>query len=269
MARRVDRAHRGHPWPRYRTALFLAGLAAIGIALLSPIDTLSDDLATVHMVQHMLLMLVAPPLLAASGIVTLALRASSRRTRERWLLPFLHSRLVTAISFPLVGWLAFAGVLWGTHYTAIYNLALLDPTVHVLEHLAYLVAASLFWWPVFSPDPTRWRMTPPAKLLYVLLQMPHMSFLAVSVLDAPRLLYDAYANRSLAFGINPLADQQTSAAVMWISGDLMLALAMGVVLYQWMRQEEAEAVRVDARLDREAERRSRAAAVVPEDPDAT
>ena len=115
--RSVERAHPGNRWPRRRTVAFLVALVAIGLALLSPIDTLSDDLLTVHMVQHLLLVAVAAPLFAASGIGTLALRAASAETRSRYLLPFLHSRVVSALTFPVVGWVAFAGVMWGSHFT--------------------------------------------------------------------------------------------------------------------------------------------------------
>ena len=114
-ARSVGAAHRANPWPTRRTLAYLAGVAAVGVALLSPIDTLSDDLLTVHMVQHLLLVSVAAPLLALSGIGTLALRAASADARNRYLLPFLHSRVVSALTFPVVGWVAFAGVMWGTH----------------------------------------------------------------------------------------------------------------------------------------------------------
>lgn len=250
LVRRVDRAHPAHPWPRRRLALFLLGMASLVLAVLSPIDALSDDLGTVHMVQHMLLLMAVPPLLAGSAPATLLLRASTRRVRERWVLPALHSRVLAILTFPVVGWIAFAGVLWATHYGPIYDLALRDPTVHIGEHLAYLVAASLFWWPVFSPDPLRWRMPAPARLLYVLLQMPQMSFLSVTILGAPRLLYEAYQGRTAAFGLDAMADQANSAAIMWIVGDMMFVLAMLFVVGQWMREQEVEERRVDARLDR-------------------
>lgn len=246
----VGRAHPSHPWPRRRTARWLAAMATIALALFSPIDALSDDLGSVHMVQHMLLLMVAPPLMAASAPATLLLRASTRAERERWILPVLHSRALAVLTFPVVGWVAFAGVLWATHYSPVYDLALRDPTVHVLEHLAYLVAASLFWWPVASPDPLRWRMPAPARLLYVLLQMPQMSFLSVSILSAPRLLYEAYQGRTSVYGLDALADQANSAAIMWVVGDMMFIGAMLFIVAGWMREQEAEERRVDARLDR-------------------
>jgi putative membrane protein len=187
---------------------------------------------------------------------TLALRAASPGTRDRYLLPFLHSRFTTALTFPLVGWLAMPIVMWGTHYSDVYNAALLDPTTHALEHLAYLVAALLFWTPIFSPDPLRWRLAPPAKILYLLSQMPTMSWLAVSILNAGVVLWPAYLGRSIAFGMQPLADQQLSGAIMWGLGDGAFMIAMGLVIWEWMKAEEIESVRVDARLARERSARA-------------
>lgn len=162
-ARFVDAAHPGNPWPARRTAAFVVALLAIGLALLSPIDTLSDDLLTVHMVQHLLLVAIAAPLFAYSGIGTLALRAAPNDIRKSYLLPILHSRVVSWLTFPVVGWVAFAGVLWGAHFTSLYNAALLDDGVHAFEHILFLATACLFWWPLLSPDPIRWRIHPAAS----------------------------------------------------------------------------------------------------------
>ena len=249
--RSVDTAHVGNPWPRRRTGAYLVALVAVGFALLSPVDTLSDDLLTVHMAQHLLLVAVAAPLLAASGIGTLALRAASHDVRATYLLPFLHSRVVTMLTFPVVGWLAFIGVMWGSHFTTLYNTALLDDGVHALEHLLYLGAACLFWWPLVSPDPLRWRLHPGARLMALIAAMPPMSFLAVTIISASAPLYAAYLGRTDAFGIDALSDQRVAGSFMWIAGDLSLLIPAAYVLLLLVRHEEAETKRVDARLDRQ------------------
>lgn len=248
--RSVGTAHPGNPWPVRRTVAFMSALFAIGLALLSPVDTLSDDLLTVHMIQHLLLVAVAPPLFAFSGIGTLALRASSSDVRRSYLLPFLHSRLVSWMTFPVVGWVAFAGVLWGAHLSSLYNAALLDDGLHALEHVLFVTAACLFWWPLLSPDPLRWRIHPGAKLVALLAQMPQMSFLAVTIISAPAPLYAAYLGRPDAFGIDALTDQRIAGSLMWITGDLALLIPGAFLLAAFARHEEGEAKRVDARLDR-------------------
>lgn len=246
----VAAAHPGNPWPARRTAAFMSALVAIGLALLSPVDTLSDDLLTVHMIQHLLLVAIAAPLFAFSGIGTLALRASSSDVRKSYLLPFLHSRAVSWLTFPVVGWVAFAGVLWGAHFSNLYNAALLDDGIHAIEHALFVTAACLFWWPLLSPDPLRWRIHPGGKLVALLAQMPAMSFLAVTIISAPVPLYAAYLGRPDAFGINALADQRIAGSLMWITGDLALLIPGAFLLAAFARHEEGEAKRVDARLDR-------------------
>lgn len=249
MARSVNARHPTNPWPRRRTAFFLGGLVAIGVALQSPVDALSEHLLTVHMIQHMLLTTIGPPLIAASGIGTLLLRASSSRTRTRWLLPVMHGPLAILVH-PVVGWVAFTAVMWGSHMSGLYNLALTDRTVHTLEHVLYLAAATLFWWPILSPDPLRWRIHPGVRVLFVIAQLPSMSFLAVILLTAPSVLYPAYVGRAELFGIDPLVDQQAAGALMWVTGDLAMIGAALIVAAVWMRGAEQQDARVDARLAR-------------------
>lgn len=249
--RKVDAAHPTNPWPRRRTLAFAGSIAAIGLALLSPLDTLSDDLLSVHMIQHLLLVSVAAPLLAACGIGTLALRASSAATRNRYLLPVLHSRVVRALTFPVVGWVAFVTVMWGTHFSGIYNAALLDDRVHAVEHLMFFAAACLFWWPLVSPDPIRTRLHPGGKLIALLAQMPPMSFLAMTIVSASIPLYSAYLGRTEVFGVDPLTDQRIAGSLMWILGDLAILLPAAYCLVLLVRHDEQEAKRVDARLERE------------------
>lgn len=249
-ARAVDRAHPGNPWSRARTASFVAGLVAIGLALVSPIDALSETLLTVHMVQHLLLTAVAPPLLAASGIATLALRSVSNGSRDRFLLPILHGRVVAVLTFPLVGWLGFPLAMWASHVSGLYNLALLDDGVHAVEHLLYLGAALLFWWPMFSPDPLRWRLHPAVRLFGLVMQMPPMSFLAITIVSAPAPLYSAYLGRPDAFGVDALTDQRIAGSLMWLTNDVAFLVAAAFLIAIWLRHEAAETRRIDARLAR-------------------
>ena len=203
-----------------------------------------------------MLVAVAAPLFALSGIGTLTLRTASADVRDRYLLPF-HSRLVSALTFPVVGWVAFAGVMWGSHFSTLYNAALLDDGVHALEHLLYLVAACLFWWPLLSPDPLRWRIHPGAKLVALLAQMPPMSFIAVTIIGAPAPLYAAYLGRTDAFGIDALTDQRIAGSLMWVTGDLAFLIPGALLLARFARHEEEEAKRIDARLDRQRRAPSR------------
>jgi putative copper resistance protein D len=203
------------------------------------------------MVQHLLLTLVAAPLLALGGPVTLALRASSGRVRRRWILPVLHSRVLRILAFPVVAWVLFAGVMWGTHFSPLFDLALENRWIHDLEHVLYLGSALLFWWPAVGVDPAPWRLAHPVRILYVLLQMPQNTFLAVVILNASAPLYPHYASLVRPWGPTPLADQQIAGGIMWLGGDVLFIAAVAAILAGWMRHEERDNPRSERRADLE------------------
>ncbi len=247
--RRVDAAHPTNRVPRIRTVAFLGGLAAIAMALQSGIGRYDTALFSVHMVQHILLMLVAAPLIVLGAPVTLALRVASPRVRRRWLLPILHSRLLRVLSHPVVAWLIFAGVMWAAHFSPLFDLALENQPVHYVEHALFLGAALLFWWPAVGLDPTPWRLSHPARLLYVFLQMPQNTFLAVIILNASAVLYPHYATLERAWGPSPLFDQQAAGGIMWLAGDFLFIAAMAAILVGWMRHDERDTARSERQAD--------------------
>jgi putative membrane protein len=251
LVARVDRAHPANPVPRRRTVAFLLGLGVVAIALLSGIDTWDTTLFSVHMVQHLLLTLVAAPLIALGAPITLLLRAATPDVRRRVILPILHSRIVRVISFPVVAWLVFAGVMWGTHFSPLFDASLENPVIHDLEHALYLGAGLLFWWPAVGLDPSPWRMPHPVRAMYVFLQMPQNTFLAVTILNSSVVLYHHYATLVRSWGPSALDDQQIAGGIMWITGDILFLVALAAILAGWMAHEQAHERDVDRRLDRE------------------
>jgi putative membrane protein len=247
IVRRVARLHPDRPIPAARTAAFLGGLAAIAVALVSGIERYDTTLFSVHMVQHLLLMLVAAPLLALSAPITQLLRAASPGVRSRWLLPVLQSAPAAALGHPLVAWLTFTIVLWVSHFSPLFDLALENQGVHHLEHAAFLLAALLFWWPVVGLDPSRHRLGYPARALYLLGQMPFNSFLGMAILFAAAPLYPHYATLGTPYGTSPLADQQLAGGIMWLAGDVVFILGILVVVAAWMRHEERDAPAAERR----------------------
>ena len=247
--RSVDRAHPATHVPTIRSVCWLLGLGAIVVALQSPIERYDTTLFSLHMVQHILLTLIAPPLLALGAPITLLLRAVRPETRRRVILPILHSVPVRVITFPVVTWLLFALAMWGTHFSPIFDRSLEDPSVHQLEHAFYLVAGCLFWWPVVALDPSPWRMREPARILYTFLQMPQNSFLGLAILSATAPLYAHYATLGRDWGPAVLDDQVAAGAVMWVAGDLVFLIAILGIVVGWMRREEREARATDARAD--------------------
>ncbi len=247
--RRVNAAHRASPVPARRSAFFLAGLGAIAVALLSGIERYDTTLFSVHMVQHLLLALVAAPLIVLGAPVTLALRLASPETRRALILPLLHSRVLRAITHPVVAWLVFAGVMWGTHFSTLFDAALEDRLLHDFEHGLYLGAGLLFWWPAVAADPAPRRLGHPVRILYVLLQMPQNTFLAVVLLNAAAPLYPHYATLERDWGPSALEDQQLAAGIMWLGGDILFLAAVFALIASWMRAEERSTAASDRRSD--------------------
>ncbi len=256
--RQVDRAHPASPVPRRRIAAWLGGLAVIAIALFSFVDVYATTLFSVHMIQHLLLAMVGAPLLLLGAPITLLLRAASPEVRKRRILPVLHSRVVRAISHPVVGWLAFAIVIWASHFSPLFEAALEDPGIHALEHALYLGAALLFWWPVVGADPHPFRMGHGMRLGYMLLAMPQNAFLGFVLFAVPTVLYEHYASLQRVWGPTALEDQQLAGGIMWAAGDLIFLVPCLLMTLAWFRYEEEKGRLHDERLDRERARVARA-----------
>jgi cytochrome c oxidase assembly factor CtaG len=241
----------GVAWPARRTAYFIAGLAAIALALLSPIEAYDTALFSVHVVQHMLLTMVAAPLLALGAPITLALRVSRGATRQR-LVRALHSPPVRVVGHPIVAWVLFTLTLYGLYFSPVFDLSLRQPLVHDLVHLHFLSVGLLFWWPVVGIDPSRWRMPHIARLLFVFMMVPFHAFLGVAILNSGRVLAPTLASFQRSWGPTPLADQHAGGAILWGAGDLIALGAVLGILISWASYEEkVVAVREDRRLARE------------------
>jgi putative copper resistance protein D len=248
---RVARLHPNRPVATRRTVSWVAGVGVLVFALDSGIERYDTTLFSVHMVQHLLLTLIAPVLLLYAGPITMLLQASSPDTRKRWLLPILLSRVVRVLSFPDVSWLLFAIVMGASHFSPLFDVSLENEWVHRFEHALYLFAALLFWWPVVGPDPSPWRMAPAVKVLYVGLQMPQNTFLALAIYMATTPLYQHYVTTVRSWGPSPLEDQQMAGGIMWLAGDFAFITAVILLVLAWMRDDERRSLTEDRRLEAE------------------
>jgi cytochrome c oxidase assembly factor CtaG len=243
--RRVNVQHPGNPVPPERTWTFVGGMAAIAVALMSGIDAYDTTLFSIHMIQHILLILIAAPLIALSAPITLLLRVASPQTRHRWILPVLHSRVVRVVSHPVVASVIFSVVLWTTHFSPFFDAALEHPLLHDLEHALFLTSALLFWWPAVARDPIPYRLSHPTRILYVFMQMTMNTFMAMIILGAGDVLYPHYATVTRAWGPTALEDQKLAAGFMWIAGDLIFIGAILLIMAGWLRASERQAERTD------------------------
>ncbi len=249
--REVNAAHPRSPVSRWRTIAFLAGLVAIAVALLSPIERYETALISVHMVQHMLLQLVAAPLLLLAAPVTLALRAAPAGVRG-WLLRVLHSRLLRVVTHPIVAWTAFVVVGWGWQFSPLYDLAAESVLVHYVQHAVYLGVALLFWWPIVAVDPSPRKLAFPGRVAYVALSIPQNSFLGITLMNVQPSLYPHYWTQLRDWGPPFAEDLQIAGAIMWGMGAMVFVVALLLVLAAWMRSEERRTQRREGRADERA-----------------
>jgi len=219
------------------------------VALDGPPDALSEAAFSMHMVQHLLLEMVAAPLLLLGGPLTLLLLADPPWLPRRVLARVLRSRAIRFLAHPVTALSLFSLVLVGSHLTRVYNLALEHQGVHEAEHVAYLATALLFWWPAIGVDPAPHRLSYPARLLYLFLVMPVMAYLGIAITSASRVLYPYYATHLPPWGASALADQQVAGWLMWESGAITLIPAMGLILLRWLDDEERTQARRESRRD--------------------
>ena len=219
-----------------RTRFLVASALVTAVALVGPVPALAHRIFWVHMVQHLLLTLVAAPLFVLGAPAVALLRATRGSVRQGLAL-IVRSRAFHLVTHPLVAWIAFALVMWLTHFTPLYQRALDDELVHVFEHLLFVSAGVLFWTPVIGADPfTRRRMPWPVRLGYLVAALPLQSFLGLALYSTTTPLYDGYPD---------LSDQRLGALIMWIGGDFVFVLAVALTAAGWMRADRAEALRAD------------------------
>ena len=224
----------------WRTAAFVGGLAAVMLALDSPIDGLADQLFWVHMIQHVLLIAVAPPLLALArpwnrmwrGIPVeyrrAAIREFVRNPRLAWL-----RRAASLAATGLVSWLIFNVNFIAWHLPFLYDAALRSPPIHALEHLTFFASALLLWTRVIYSPPWRSPLSELGKIVYLTSTLVVGWMLAIVLALATSPLYSPYADAASRPGhISALTDQQFAAGVMWVPGSISYTIAIVLIAYR-------------------------------------
>jgi cytochrome c oxidase assembly factor CtaG len=244
---------RGDAWPLGRTLSFVfGGLGTIALATLSGLAAYDTSLFAVHMVQHMLLSMVATVFLALGAPITLALRTLPRGPRGA-VLAVLHSRLARVVSFPLIPWALYVASPFALYFSGWYAATLDSRGLHELLHVHFLVTGALFFWPLLGIDPVPGRGGHPFRLLLVGTTLPFHAFLGVSIMSVEpdgRGLLAADHYLPLHGLAESVFQQQLGGGLLWASGDVIGLLFLGVLITQWMRASEREAQREDRRLDR-------------------
>lgn len=240
---------RGDAWATGRTAVFLVGLALVAVVLSSGIEAYDTSLVSIHMVQHMVLSMVAPIFLALGAPVTLALRTLPPGPRAV-LLRVLHSRVARFYTFPLVSFGLYVASPFVLYFSGLYRLSLEYPPIHTLTHLHLIAVGCLFYWPLIGQDPLPGRVPYPARALLMFLSTPFHTVLGLTVMQSSDLLGgDWYPSLGLSW-VDPFADQRLAGGILWAGGEFVAVTMLGALVVQWMRAAEREARRVDRALDR-------------------
>jgi putative membrane protein len=228
------------PW---RSVAYLSGLFFVALALLSPIDTLASQFFYMHMIQHLLLVMIAPPLLWIANPMPVSiwgLPAALRREVGRWLRPgAAFRRVLRALTPPSLTWIYFVVFLVGWHDPSAYNAALEYDLVHDLEHLTFFGTAMLFWWHLIGAAPHIHKpLSRGLRVVYALSVVPPNMLTGVAISFATSPLYSFYTRVPRPGSMTILEDQMLAGVIMWIPGSMMYIIAALVFLAQILGEEE-------------------------------
>jgi cytochrome c oxidase assembly factor CtaG len=205
--------------PVWRVGSFFLGLVATWVAVVSPVASLDSHMLTAHMIQHLLLMTIAPPLIwLGEPLITVR--------PEPWPFP---KRLGRLLGHPVFCWLAATAALIAWHAPAIFQLGMQSPTWHFIEHASFLATGLLFWWPVIQPWPSVARWPRWTMLLYLFLATLPCDVLSGLLVFSDRVVYPMYLSMPQMGGLSPLEDQECAAALMWTCVTLVFLVA-GTIL---------------------------------------
>jgi len=214
-----------------QTISFLLGMLVMFLALVSPLDELGDSyLFSAHMVQHLFLTIVVPPLLLLG-------------TPEWFVKPLLRNKVIFKIAkvltYPALAFVLYNADFWLWHAPPLYNATLENQNIHILEHLTFIIFGILYWWPIFSPSKDLPRLPIGGQILYLFLSgMPSVLLGAGLTFSPP--LYAPYLAAPRIWGISAATDQQLGGLIMWVPVSIFYIVIMSVLFIRWMQQLEAK-----------------------------
>jgi cytochrome c oxidase assembly factor CtaG len=218
-----------------RLTLFMAGLAAVLAALVSPIDELGSQLMMMHMVQHILLLDIAP-ILAILGLTKVLLRPATKRLNA-------IERKAGFLAHPAFAVVLYAGLMWLWHIPTMYDVALRHPNIHALEHICFGVAGAVYWWHLLSPIRGRMRLGGMGPVLYMTSTKLLVGALGILLAFAPTAIYPFYAHHPHYWGLSPREDQNLAGLIMALEQSIVMGTALVYLFVQMLTESEREAQR--------------------------
>ncbi|HET9094320.1 MAG TPA: cytochrome c oxidase assembly protein [Solirubrobacteraceae bacterium] len=235
--RRARRPGMPHPPGYGRLALFLGSMLIVVIALVSPVDSISDHVMFMHMVQHVLLLDVVPIMVILSLTKGL-LRPVSRRLTTL-------ERRAGVIGHPVFAVFLYVGVMGFWHIPSMYDLALAHETIHKLEHVCFLVAGSLYWWHLLSPIRPRLALGGMGPIVYMAVTKFFVGVLGIVLTFAPHALYPWYEHHLRYWGLSARVDQNLAGVVMALEQSILMGTALVFIVVRMLGDSEREAMRAE------------------------
>ncbi len=229
--RKVRATHGARGAGAGRLALWLSALVLIAVALISPLDRIGEQLASGHMVQHLILADLVPILLIL-GLTKLLLRPVTRQVHA-------IEQKAGWLAHPAMGVVAYVGTMWFWHVPVFYDAALTHGLVHVVEHLSFAAAGSLYWWHLISPIRSRLRLGGMAPIAYMAATKLLVGALGVFLAFYPKLLYSPYAIDGERWGLTPLNDQAVAGLIMGLEQSLVMGVGLAYLFARMLRESEA------------------------------
>ncbi len=220
-----------------RLALFAAGELTLVVALISPLDSLGDQLMVMHMIQHILLLDIAPILLILS-LNKVLLRPVTRRLQA-------VERRAGYLAHPAFAVIAYVVVLWVWHVPALYDRAQGNSSLHAFEHLSFFAVGSLYWWHVFSPIRSRMRLGGLGPVAYMTSAKLLVGLLGIVLAFSPVVIYSFYAHKPHYWGLTPLQDQSMAGLAMALEQSIVMGTALAVLFIRMLTESEREAQRAE------------------------
>ncbi|MFF3821498.1 cytochrome c oxidase assembly protein [Streptomyces bluensis] len=255
----VRLVRRGDTWPLGRTVAFVFGVLLVLLMMCTRLNDYGMVMFSVHMVQHMVISMLAPILLLLGAPITLALRAlpvagKGRKGPREVLLMLLHSRYLRIVTHPAFTIPLFVASLYALYFTPLFDFLMGSRPGHIAMMVHFLAVGLVFFWPIMGVDPGPHRPGYLMRMLELFAGMPFHAFFGIALMMASEPMVETYANPPASLGIDALADQNAAGGIAWAFSEIPSVLVLIALLFQWYGSEQRQARRADRAADRDGDK---------------
>lgn len=255
----VRLVRRGDKWPVGRTIAFVVGVLLVMLVTCTGLNDYGMVMFSVHMVQHMVISMLAPIVLLLGAPVTLALRAlpvagKGRKGPRELLLMFLHSWYMKIVTHPAFTIPMFIASLYGLYFTPLFDFLMGSTPGHIVMMTHFLLVGLFFFWPIMGVDPGPHRPGYLMRMLELFAGMPFHAFFGIALMMASAPMVKTYENPPASLGIDALADQNAAGGIAWAFSEIPSVLVLLALLFQWYNSEQRQARRTDRAADRDGDK---------------